>query len=317
MKRTEAGIVASRRRFLQSIAAISAGLAFPHSAAGQLCPVQPGTVRDRLWVFCNPVNADYDIVRRRTVMSPFESAVFMGAPNIIMTNQYPGAGEEEMYRKIGYKPWESPFEQYAFPLRMLKRVVWSIVGAGGVTNDSERKEVMAMAFKIPNIVGIYMDDFFHDKSDPTPASLTLDQLRDIRRQLKGPGKKLDLYVTLYTNQLDRPIGEYLALCDVISLATWEPAELANLEANLAKLEKLAPKSRIILSCYTAAFDGKQVPHWTALPVPAMQDQCEVGLRWLRQGRIDGICIYGNFLDFDWECMRWAREWIRKVGDTQL
>ena len=89
MKRTEAGIVASRRRFLESLAAI---LRAWHclSAAGQLCPVQPGTVRDRLWVFCNPINADYDIVRRRTVMSPFESAVYMGAPNIIMTAIPPG-----------------------------------------------------------------------------------------------------------------------------------------------------------------------------------------------------------------------------------
>ena len=284
---------------------------------GQVCPPKPGTVRDRLWVFCNPINADYDIVRKRSVMSPFESAVYMGVPNIIMTNQYPGAGEEGMYRKIGYKPWEPPFEQYAFPLKMLKRVVWSIVGASGVTKDAERKQVMAMAFQIPNIVGVYMDDFFRDKTEATMASLTLDEVRDIRRQLKGPGKKLDLYVTLYTNQLDRPIGGYLELCDVISLSTWETAELANLEANLTKLEKLAPKSRILLSCYTAEFDAKRTPQWTALPVPAMQHQCEVGLRWLRQGRIGGICIYGNFLDFDWEAMRWAREWIQKVGETKL
>jgi hypothetical protein len=250
-------------------------------------------------------------------MSPFESAVYMGVPNIIMTNQYPGPGEEEMYRKIGYKPWEPPFEQYAFPLRMLKRVVWSIVGAGGVTKESERKQVMAMAFKIPNIVGVYMDDFFTDKKEGPIASLTLDQLQDIRRQLKGPTKKLELYVTLYTNQLDRPIGGYLELCDVISIATWDPADLPNLEANLTKLGKLAPKSRIILSCYTAAFHAKQTPGWTALPVPAMQHQCEVGLRWLRQGRIDGICIYGNFLDFDWDAMRWAREWIQRVGEIKL
>ncbi|MGA2074092.1 MAG: twin-arginine translocation signal domain-containing protein [Terriglobia bacterium] len=317
MMRTEPGFKLHRRRFLQTTAAATASFGLSSSLFAQLYLPKTGTVRDRMWVFCNPIDADYDIVRKRTVMSPFESAVYMGAPNIIMTNQFPGAGEEDMYRKIGYKPWESPFEQYAFPLRMLKRVVWSIVGAGGVTNDSERKEVMAMAFNIPNIVGIYMDDFFHDKSDPTPASLTLDQLRDIRRQLRGPGKKLDLYVTLYTHQLDRPIGDYLALCDVVSLATWEPAELANLEANLTKLEKLAPKSRIILSCYTAAFNAKQIPQWTALPVPAMQQQCEVGLRWLRQGRIDGICIYGNFLDFEWECMRWARDWIQKVRDTPL
>jgi hypothetical protein len=250
-------------------------------------------------------------------MSPFESAVYLGVPNIILSNQYPGAGQEDMYRKIGYKPWEPPFEQYVLPLQMLKRVVWTIVDAGGVTNDWERKQVMAMAFRTSNIVGVYMDDFFREKTEATMASLTLDQLRDIQRQLKGSTKKLDLYATVYTNQLDRPISGYLELIDALSMSTWETAELANLEANLTKLEKLAPKSRILLSCYTAEFEAKRTPAWTPLPVPAMQHQCEVGLRWLRQGRIDGLRFYGNFLDFEWDAMRWAREWIQKVGETKL
>jgi hypothetical protein len=33
------------------------------------------------------------------------------------------------------------------------------------------------------------------------ASLTLEQIKDIQQKLKGPDKKLDLYVTLYTRQL--------------------------------------------------------------------------------------------------------------------
>ena len=317
MIRTELGFKMHRRHFLQTAGAAAASFGVSSSLFAQVCLPKAGTVRERLWVFCNPVNADYDYVRRRTVMSPFESAVYMGVPNIIMTNQYPGAGEEEMYRKIGYKPWEPPFEQYMVPLSTLKRVVWSIVDAGGVTKDWERKQVMAMALHTPNIVGVYMDDFFREAPDPKLASLTLDELRDIRLRLKGPGKQLDLYVTLYTNQLDRPIGDYLELCDVVVLATGETAELANLEANLTKLGKLAPKSRIMLSCYTADYDAKRTPMWMPLPVPAMQHQCEVGLRWLRQGRIDGICIYGNFLDFEWDSMRWAREWIQKVGETKL
>jgi len=41
------------------------------------------------------------------------------------------------------------------------------------------------------------------------------------------------------------------------------------------------------------------------------------MRWLLQHRIDGICIYGNFLDFEWDAMRWAHDWIQKVGETKL
>jgi hypothetical protein len=263
-----------------------------------------------MWVFANPVNADYAITGRRSVMSPLEAAVYLGVPNLLMVNEYPRAGQEPTH-----KPFEPPFEQYAYPLKVLKRVAWSIVGAAGVTVSSERQQVMDMARRIPNIVGVFMDDFFHGRNSERPASLTIDELKDIQRQLKESSKKLDLFVTLYTRQLDPAIRDYLDLIDVITLWTWETAELANLEPNLAKLEKLAPKCRKLLGCYTASLDPKGTPRWTAMPVPVMQRQCETGLRWLREGRIDGIIIYGTAMDLGWECVDWVRDWIQRVGET--
>jgi hypothetical protein len=191
------------------------------------------------------------------------------------------------------------------------------VGASGITRDSERQQVLAMARQIPNIVGVFMDDFFHDNRGGNMASLTLDQIREIQQQLKGSSKKPDLYVTLYTRQLDPAIREYLKLIDMITLWTWETAELANLEANLATLEKLAPKSRKLLGCYTADYNKNRTPWWTPLPVPAMQHQCETGLRWLREGRIEGTIIYGTAMDLNWDSVEWARTWIQKVGETKL
>jgi len=174
-----------------------------------------------------------------------------------------------------------------------------------------------MAQKTPNIVGVFMDDFFTDNKSGKIASLTLDQVRDVQRQLKSGSKKLDLFVTLYTRQLVPEIREYLDLIDVVTLWTWETAELANLEANLAKLEKLAPKSRKLLGCYTADYDPKRTPWWIDLPVPIMQRQCETGLKWLREKRIDGIIIYGTAMDLGWNSVEWARTWLQKVGDTPL
>jgi hypothetical protein len=301
----------NRRKFLQTTTAATAG-GLSSFAFGQACPAQDGTVRDRIWVFANPVNADYNFVRKRSVMSPLEAAVYMGAPNLLMVNQYPGKGQEGVY-----KAWEPPYEQYAYPLKVLKRVAWSIVGASGITRDSERQQVLAMAHKIPNIVGVFMDDFFRDNRSGGLASLTLDQIRDIRKQLQGPGKKLDLYVTLYTRQVGPAIREYLDLIDVITLWTWETAELANLEANLTKLEKFAPKSRKLLGCYIADYDRNRTPWWMPMPVPTMQRQCETGLRWLREGRIDGIIIYGTAMDLGWDSVEWARAWIQKVGETKF
>jgi hypothetical protein len=308
-----------RRQFLQSMAAVAAGFGLSTSASGQACPAQTGTVRDKLWVFCNPRNADYNMVRRRSAMSPLESAVYLGIPNILMVNQYPGGRDVAHAGQEGwYEPWEPPLEQYAFPLKILKRVAWSIVGASGVTTDSERKQVIDMALHTPNFVGVYMDDFFHNVPDGKVASLSVDELRGIQEQLKGTSKKLDLYVTLYTNQLDRPIADYLSLIDVVTLWTWDNADLGNLEANLSRLERLAPKSRKLLGCYTAATNKGQTPPWTGLPIPAMQQQCETALRLLRDGRIDGIIIYGcTTMDLNWKSVDWAREWIERVGDAKL
>jgi len=112
-----------RRQFLQSMAAVAAGFGLSTSASGQACPAQTGTVRDKLWVFCNPRNADYNMVRRRSAMSPLESAVYLGIPNILMVNQYPGGRDVAHAGQEGwYEPWEPPLEQYAFPLKILKRV---------------------------------------------------------------------------------------------------------------------------------------------------------------------------------------------------
>jgi hypothetical protein len=308
----EETLAINRRKFLQTTTALAVSGGLSSIALGQVCLPKEGTVRDRIWVFANPVNADYEYVRKRSVMSPLEAAVYMGAPNLLMVNQYPGKGGERVY-----KAWEAPFEQYAYPLKVLKRVVWSIVGASGITRDSERQQVLNMAHQIPNIVGVFMDDFFQDDRPGDMGSLTLDQIRAIQQQLKGSAKKLDLYVTLYTRQLAPAIREYLKLIDVITLWTWETAELANLEANLTKLEKLAPNSRKLLGCYTADYDKNRTPWWTPLPVPTMQHQCETGLRWLREGRIEGIIIYGTAMDLNWDSVEWARAWIQKVGETKL
>ena len=44
---------------------------------------------------------------------------------------------------------------------------------------------------------LQLDDFFRDEPGGEVGSLTVDQLRDIQRQIKGPGKKMDMYVTFY------------------------------------------------------------------------------------------------------------------------
>ena len=310
MTNNQTGLI-HRRQFLQTAATASCGLSL--SGFGQAIPPKAGTVRDKLWLFSNPRNADYDMLLKRSVMSPFEAAVYMGIPNIFMVQQYPGKGQESWY-----KPFEPPFEQYTVPLTMLKRVAWSLTGAGGVTKDWERAQVLSMVQRIPNMVGVYLDDFFHDKPGAEVGSLTVDQLRDVQRQLKGPHKKMDIYLTFYASQLNLPIAEHLKQIDVIGLWMWKPDELANVDSYLTSLDKLAPQCRKMLGVYTTALNEKKTPAWTGMPIPLMQKQCEQALEWLRSGRIEGIIVYGGTtFDLGFEAVDWTRKWIQKVAETQL
>ena len=146
-----------------------------------------------------------------------------------------------------------------------------------------------------------------------PASLNTQQLRDIRSQLIIGGRRLDLGVTLYAHHLTPQLVPHLELCDVISLWTWRAENLKDLESNFAKLKAMAPSKRIRLGCYMWDF-GDQKP----MPVEQMERQCEIGLRWLKHGQIEGMIFLGtNICDLSLETVEWTRRWIAEVGGTPL
>lgn len=273
----------------------------------------PSTVRDHLWIWAHPAHA-YDHswgLPRNGRMTPVDGAHYLGVSNLIFI-RYEG------------KP-APPFEQYATPFRSLQRVYWSVVGASGATSDEEREHIFRLAANMPNMVGVFMDDFFQFSTDSerpspagqdseAPAALSLDQLRKVRDRLTVNGRRLDLAVTLYTRDLDKAgIRSHLDLCDVISLWTWEAKDLSQLEENFAKLKRLAPKKRILLGCYMWDFGVAK-----SMPVELMKKQCEFGLRMLREGRIEGmIFLASNICDLNLETVEWTRRWIAAVGDQSL
>ncbi len=415
--------------------------------AEQPARVNPNTVRDRLWVWAHEATV-YDGawgLPGPSRITPVEGACYMGIPNVIFI-RYEG------------KP-VPPFEQYAVPFKSLKRVYWSITGAGGATSDEERAHVFRLASAMPNITGVFMDDFFqfdlgekpqwlaenkprfpveltitlpqplpltqieltqsswpsgdyrsadvavdvtpdghqwtptakstlpnepeavakialksgshkavririlstHDTQGsgscglrrvrlwcgdqevplrstelragstypghevrhlltetPTTlpqvsASLSVQQLQNIRKQLDVGGRRLDLGVTLYTHQLTPKILPHLEQCDVVSLWTWRARDLKDLEASFATLKAMAPNRRILLGCYMWDF-GDLKP----MPIDLMRKQCELGLQWLRQGRIEGLIFLAtNICDLNIESVEWSRRWIAQVADLPL
>ena len=251
------------------------------------------SVLDRLWIWTHAEGSyqrDYGLPRTSR-MTPVEGAIYLGMHNLLFI-RYSG------------KP-DMPFDQYAIAFRPMKRVVWSLVGAGGQSNDEERNHVLSLAGRFPNIVGFIMDDFFH--KDGT-GSLSVEQLKALRGRLVINVKRRDLYVVLYQHQLDMPVSGHLEFCDKITFWTWEAKDLAKLELSFDRLEKLAPKHGKLLGCYLWDF-GTAKP----MPLDLMKKQCELGRKWLEQGRIEGmIFLASNVCDLELETVEWTRKWIQRT-----
>ena len=260
------------------------------------------TVRDRFWIWGHDAgshNNQYGL-KTDSRMTPVEGAFYLGVPNMILVryNGHP-------------KP---PFEQYALAFRPLKRVVWSIVAAGGIAESDEVGLARGLATRFPNFCGVMMDDFFRDSEDSGTAGVhTVEELKAVQGQLTVPGRKLDLWVVLYSHQLENPVGKHLEVCDVVSFWTWTSERLESLERNFERFEKIAPSCRKVLGCYMYDY-GNGKP----MPADLMEYQYELGLKWLRSGRIDGMIFLASCIcDLEFETVEWTRQWIAEVGDQKI
>ena len=275
----------------------------PQVASGQAAKAE--TVRDRLWVFSFATNSDFVHIGRRSVMSAAEGNFYLGVPNILMV--------QSSEKESPHGRFDLPFEPYTVALRPLKNVVWSLVGSGGFHKAEETAEVLAMAGSVPNFRGVMLDDFFTDNKEGKRAQWTVEELAEVRRKLDATGKKLDILATFYVRQFELPLKDYLDLIDVLTLWNMEIAQIRHVEDDLQKIDRLYPNKRKMLGCYLVDYHKKQ-----GVPVDLMKHQCEVGLRWLREGRIEGIIFMGNtVMDLDFESVEWTRQWIKQVGDTRL
>lgn len=263
---------------------------------------KPARIRDRLWIWAHEAGSYGDSFNLpgRSRMAPVEAAMYLGVPNLIMV-RYNGLP----------KP---PYDPLAISFRPLQQVVWSIVGARGLAEDEDRAEVLKLAKRFPNIGGVMMDDFFQAPEEgKTAAAFTFDQLRALRQQLEIGRRRLDLWVVIYTHQLTEAVVPYLELCDVVTLWTWQADGLANLESNFAKLEELLPGKRKVLGCYLWDFGTAR-----AMSLDSMKQQCELGLAWLRAGRIEGMIFLASpICDLELEAVEWTRQWIAEVGDEAI
>jgi hypothetical protein len=257
------------------------------------------TVRDKLWLWGHDAGSHNEGwgLPGPSRITPVEAAFYLGVPNLIMV-------------RYNNRP-PLPLDQFALPLQSVRRVVWSAVGAHGESSEEERAHILGLAARNPNVTGIILDDFFLDKPGPggEPTALPLEKLRQLREQVHG----LDLWAVLYKHQLHERLAPYLELMDVVSLWAWEADKLPAMEASLERLEELAPTCKKVLGCYLWDYGTKQ-----PMPVHFLQRQCETGLEFLIQKRIEEMIFLASCIcDLGLEAVEWTRDWIAKVGDRPV
>ncbi len=263
-------------------------------------------VRDHFWVWGHEAGSHDTVYNlyRGSRMTPAEGAYYLGVPNLIMVC-------------FGGKPEPAQFDLYARSFTPLKRVVWSIIGDSSSTRNnaqSDLEAVLALAEEFPNITGAIMDDFFHPLDARGVFSrMGVPRLAEFRAHLHAAPRPLDLWVVLYDHDLDLPVQAHLAQCDIVTFWTWKPENLAKLEEHFARAEALTPGKRRMLGCYLFDFSaGKEIT------AAQMEAQCALGLRWLEEGRIDGMIFLATCIcDLNYPAVEWTREWIAAVGDREL
>lgn len=265
--------------------------------------INSNTVRDRFWLWAHQEgshNEGYPLPGKSR-MTPAEAAHHMGIFNVMMVG-------------YGGQP-EPPFDQYAKSLTSMKRLEWSVVGDGSSKrNDTESdlEAVIDLAQRFPNVTGGLLDDFFHPLDENGKFSrYDLAAMRHFNQRLHQAS--LELSVVLYDHDLNTPLQEFLKLADTVSFWTWKAEQLPELENNMARVERLLGDGRKVLGCYLYDYGAGQ-----PMPLDMMKHQCELGLRWLREGRIDGMVFLASCIcDLDLEAVEWTRQWIQEVGDQAL
>ena len=236
---------------------------------------------------------------------PGDAIKYMGIPNVSMV-RFTGTPRP-------------PFDYYVKQFTDARRLTWSFVdGDGYHTSEEKRLQALELAAKLPNLVGLDMDDFFIGNAvpkkagDEAPAHLSVNEVQRIRKELIVHKRKLDLSLVLYSNQLHPAIERHVESVDVVYYWTWRASDLEHLEGNFEAYRRIAPSKRTRLGIYMWDFGGKK-----PISVKAMEHQCRLGLQWLRSGEIEGIIFHCTPLcDMKLEAVEWSKEWIARHADDK-
>jgi len=174
-------------------------------------------------------------------------------------------------------------------------------------------KVSRISRKYKNIHGAVIDDFldFHGPS----AKMTVDELKDVYKNLKSCNKNLKLYVVRYTWQNQSELIPYLKYFDAVNLWVWISTEHAWRSEYLPHLEQLKnitgkPVTQgLFLHNYGETWDISEEP----VSMDMLQLQCKKVFPLLRDKALDGCVILQNGW-FSHENHREQVVWLKNYMD---
>ena len=271
------------------------------------------TVRDKLWMFgVRPHQDDiwftqprHDRLYSRSRITPAEGAFMLDIPNMLMINC---DGEPAPFSHTAYG--------YAESFCRMDRVLWGSTGSGGFRTGNEEKFICELSNRYPNVCGAYMDDFLNKikkASNEEERNAVLDEIGHIREELDRACRPMELAVTWYMNEMTELDVRAMRCIDTLVLWTWSSEELPLMEERFNQIEKNYPNHKKMVGLYIYDF-----PNHRPVPLDLMEYQCETALRWLCDGRIDGMVIEANStMGVGFESELWLRRWIERVKGIKL
>ena len=270
---------------------------------------QSKVVRDLLWIWGNPEMASPGKHSLATYAQagPAERARLLGVPNIVMTG-------------FGLPKDDDVADRLMRSVTDSNRLVWQITTDGelGVTPfvyQHNISQVNRLAEENRQIEAILLNDL---STIGLRHGFKSKHIHGIRQLLKGPGREVKIWGRVYVSSLaflldgasDYGLGDIIKQLDAVVLATWDAKDVVDLEANLAHLERLYAKKRIVISLDLYDYGGQR-----RMPQELLELQCETALRLAHAGRIDGI-VFTPVIN-DPQAMTWTTQWIKRVGDQKL
>ena len=271
------------------------------------------TVREKLWLFgVRPHQDDIwfnmpckDRRYNWSRITPAEGAFMLDVPNVMMINC---DGEPAPFSHDAYG--------YAESFCRMDRVLWGASGSDGFRAGNEEAFIRELARRYPNVCGAYMDDFLlkikKAKSDGERIA-ALAEMQRIRAELDKAERPMELATTWYMNEMTELDAAATDCIDTLVLWTWNSEELPLMEERFARIEQNYPDHKKMVGLYIYDF-----PNRRPVPLDLMEHQCETALKWLREGRIDGMVIEANStMGVGFESELWLRQWLEKVKNIEL